>query len=116
PNGTLLVKPPGTASVPDSSSAAKRLSVARFEPVKTPSTVSKLLPLVSIHEFGPVTLNEHGATHVHQTLLGAVPVPVPSDGSPASRVAPTFVPVAVSAPLPTIVWRFAKLSFEARTL
>src|SRR5262245_26783468 len=94
--GTLLVTSP-----PLSSSLANGVS-GKPAPVKTPRTVLKLLPAVSMNAFGASTVNEHGAVHVHHTL-GVAPLPgKPSLGSPASAVAPTFDPVAVSAPPPVI--------------
>src|SRR5436309_8560758 len=75
-------------------------SEPKLAPVKTPSTVSKLLPNVSKNEFGAGMANEHGAVHVHQAL--GVPLPMTSKGSPGSAVNPTLEPVAVRAPAPVM--------------
>ena len=80
----LVVVPPAALSSFDA-------TVVRAEtlvPVYTPSSVSKLLPSVSI-----VTVPLVGAVQVHHTLLP--PVLPPWFGSPASLVAPTFVPLTV---------------------
>src|SRR5258706_11474367 len=94
-----------------SSLLANTVSPPRLEPVNTPRTVSKLLPIVSINEFGAVTVNGHGATHVHHTL-GVVPAPATSAGSPASAVAPMLDPVAVREPDPVIGRRLTNRSFD----
>ena len=79
--------------------------------MKTPRTVSKLLPTVSINEPGAVTVNEQGATQVHHTL-GVPGVPMPSEGSPPSDVAKTTEPVAVSVPDPVIGSRLTNASLD----
>src|SRR5215831_9755566 len=57
-------------------------------PIKTPSTVSKVLPKVEI-----VTLPDAGAVQDHHTE--APPELLAMGGSPGSLVAPTFEPVTV---------------------
>src|SRR5688572_20770654 len=100
----MLVRSP-----PESSSLANGASEARLVPVKTPSTVSKLLPAVLMKEFGEVTLNEHVAVHVHQTLGVPPPAPSRSEGSLLCAVAPALEPTAIIEPVPTIGKRFSKL-------
>ncbi|PYS27714.1 MAG: hypothetical protein DMG11_15495, partial [Acidobacteria bacterium] len=77
----------------ESSSAANSDSLSKLGPVKTPSTVSKLLPMVSMNDVGCVTVNEQGAVHVHQALGVPLPLLMPSEGSPGSTVKPTLDPV-----------------------
>src|ERR1051326_8680679 len=105
PLGTRLVRLP-----PASSSLATRVSAPRLDPVNTPRTVSKLLPIVSMNEVGDVRLNEQGAVHVHHALGVDPEFERRSFGSPASDVNPAFDPVVVTA-LPVSVKRLAKLSF-----
>src|SRR5262245_38059345 len=105
--GTMLVRFP-----PESSSLANGKSDARLEPVKTPSTGSKLLPVVLMNDVGDAALNEHVAVHVHQTLGVPTPTPSRSEGSPVSAVAPTLEPDAMMEPAPMIANRFSKLSFD----
>src|SRR2546422_920420 len=81
----------------ESSSAANSGSLSKLGPVKTPSTVSKLLPMVSMNDVGCVTVNEQGAVHVHQALGVPLPLLMPSEGSPGSTVKPTLDPVVVTA-------------------
>src|SRR5882762_9280972 len=89
--GTRLVVLP-----PELSSLANLTNVPNVEPVNTPSTVSKSLPIVSRNDVGDATLNEHGAVHVHQTLGVPLPVLMRSEGSPPSAVPPMLYPDNVS--------------------
>src|SRR5262245_14753377 len=106
--GTWLVTPP-----PPLSSAANGASVSRAVPVKTPSTVSRVLPTVSTNPSGLVRWNEHGAVQVHHRL-GVPPGTMPSAGSPASAVAFANELRAVVVPNPGIGNRFANRSLPAK--
>src|SRR5438128_1302046 len=107
--GIRLTAPPGT---PESSSTATNCKPVRLDPVNRASTVSKLLPIVSMKDVGWVTLNVHGAVHVHQAL-GPVPWSLRSKGSFSSVVYPTFDPLAVTTgtSVPLSGTRFTKSSF-----
>src|SRR5256885_854070 len=93
----LVWLPPELSSLP----TAVRLDTA--EPVYTPSSVSKLLPMVSTTAW-PVP----GEVQAYQTEC---PPALPAWlGSPVSLVAPTLVPVAEGV-LPLRTLALAKLSF-----
>src|SRR6266571_3082281 len=96
---TLLVKVPPEG---ESSLAAIEVKAETDEPVKIPSTVSKVLPAVEM-----VALPDAGAVHDHHTE--APPVLPAMGGSPDSLVAPTFDPATV-ADEPLITVALAKLS------
>src|SRR5919109_2739039 len=86
-----------------SSSSATRLSAVSTSPVYTASSVSNSLPHVSI-----TALPVSGAVQLYQTECP--PESGPWTGSPASRVAPSDVPVVVPI-APVSVIAAAKASF-----
>src|SRR5207249_3762151 len=94
---------------PELSSLANRVSAPRLDPVNTPTTVSKLDPIVSMNEEGCVTVNVQGAVQVHHAL-GVAPLPEIRSSGSTSEVNPKLNPVAVML-FPESVIRLAKLSF-----
>src|SRR6185295_8545424 len=78
----------------------------------TPRTVSAVLPVVSMNDTGESTSNEQGAAHVHHRLGVPLPVPMRSDGSPASAVALRSEARATRRPNPWSGKAVAKVSFE----